>query len=67
LAIGGYISVEGAVQPESAIAMIKASFIYIPLISAALQAIILYFYKLEKEYPEIIAELNARKAQLEGQ
>jgi len=67
LAIGGYISVEGAVQPESAIAMIKASFIYIPLISAALQAIILYFYKLEKEYPQIIAELNARKANEECQ
>lgn len=62
LALGGYISVEGAAQPESAISMIKAAFIYIPLISAAIQAVILYFYKLEKEYPQIIAELNARKA-----
>jgi len=65
LAIGGYVSVEGAAQPASAIAMINVAFIYVPLISAAVQAIILYFYKLEKEYPQIIAELNARKANAE--
>jgi GPH family glycoside/pentoside/hexuronide:cation symporter len=61
LAAGGYVG--GAeVQSASAMAMINFMFIWLQLILFALAIVILLFYKLDKEYPTIIAELNQRKA-----
>jgi GPH family glycoside/pentoside/hexuronide:cation symporter len=61
LAFAGYLSTEGAVQPDSAITMIKTTFVYIPLVSSALQAVILCFYDLDNIYPQIISDLAERK------
>ncbi len=59
LAAGGYIS--GAqVQPRSLITSIYFAFIYVPMILAVLQIVLLWFYKLDKEYPKIAQELHER-------
>ena len=53
----GFIS--GAdVQPDSAVSMIKTIFIWVPFIFAAVTAVILLFYDLDKIYPRIAADLK---------
>lgn len=60
LAWGGYVAT-AAEQSAGALKAIEILYIYIPMVAAALIAIILWFYKLDKEYPVIIKELNQRE------
>lgn len=60
LAICGYVG-GVAVQSESAIFAIKALYIYVPIILTVIEIIILFAYKLDKEYPSILEELKQRK------
>ncbi|HBG0337967.1 TPA: MFS transporter, partial [Clostridioides difficile] len=57
LSIGGYVGTS-ATQSNSAIVSIKACFIYLPIFITILQIIIMFFYKLDKEYSTILNELN---------
>lgn len=50
-----------ATQTSSTIQAIQILFIIIPIVGAAIQAICLYFYKLDKEYDGIMTELRARE------
>lgn len=61
MAAGGY-QAEAAQQSASAIAAVSTLYIYIPLaLSLASAATLFFFYKLDKEYDGIIADLEARK------
>ncbi|WP_456277557.1 glycoside-pentoside-hexuronide (GPH):cation symporter [Bacillus sp. AK128] len=62
LTLGGYIG-GVAEQTDSAISMINFLFIWVPAIIALIQIAILAFYKLDKMYPQILADLQARKEQ----
>ncbi|UUC42356.1 MFS transporter [Clostridioides difficile] len=59
LSIGGYVGTS-ATQSNSAIVSIKACFIYLPIFITILQIIIMFFYKLDKEYSTILNELNTK-------
>jgi GPH family glycoside/pentoside/hexuronide:cation symporter len=59
LAMGGYVGGE-ATQSVAAIGSIKTLFLYIPAMVTVLQFILLWFYKLDKEYPKIVEELHQR-------
>ena len=59
LAIGGYVG-NAPIQPESALEAISFLFIHFPFIVYALIVIILWFYKLDREYPKIVEELSMR-------
>lgn len=61
LGLGGYIGGQST-QSAAAISAIKVAFIYTPIILGFIQVILLYFYKLDKEYPQILAELKERNA-----
>ncbi|GAE34743.1 MFS transporter [Halalkalibacter akibai] len=61
LSFGGYVG-GVAEQSASANATLIALFVYIPLVFSVIQIIFLYFYKLDKEYPQILKELQERKA-----
>ena len=50
------------VQTASALTGIKIVYVYLPVILNILSAVILSFYKLEKEYSTIVKELEERKA-----
>ncbi|SFE76650.1 glycoside/pentoside/hexuronide:cation symporter, GPH family [Paenibacillus algorifonticola] len=60
LAIGGYIGGQETIS-SSASSAIHFMFIYLPIILGILQMVILYFHKLDKLYPQIVAELKAVK------
>lgn len=62
LSYSGYISsnAEGVTQPASAVAMIVNLYEVGPLIIWGIVILILYFYKLDKLYPEIMRDLVAR-------
>ncbi|MDQ0257054.1 GPH family glycoside/pentoside/hexuronide:cation symporter [Evansella vedderi] len=60
LSLGGYVG-GVAEQTDAAIAMITFLFVWAPAIIALLQLAILNFYKLDKMYPQILADLQARK------
>lgn len=60
LAAFGFVS-NSATQPESAINGIRTIFLYVPLFIFAAMFIILLFYKLDKEYDGIIADMAKRK------
>lgn len=49
-----------AVQGGQAVFAINACFIYLPLISAVLMLAIMYFYRLDKEFAQILADNKAR-------
>jgi GPH family glycoside/pentoside/hexuronide:cation symporter len=59
LAAGGYVG-GAAVQSASAISSIKALFIFIPIAVLVIQILILIPYKLDREYPTILKELQER-------
>lgn len=61
LAWGAYNS-EAAVQTAEALIAIKAMYIYIPIILLICSLVTMSFYKLDKQFPEIQAELEARRA-----
>lgn len=52
----------GSMQPDSAVTAIKLLFIAMPLIAGVLNVVLLAFYRLDKMYPGIIEDLNARNA-----
>lgn len=59
LSFGGYVG--GAdVQAPSAIFSILFVSIYLPIILLAMMFVIIYFFKLDAQYPRIIEELNKR-------
>lgn len=60
ISAGGYDG-QAAVQTTSAISAINAVYIYIPLALTIISIIIFYFYKLDKEYDNIIKDLDERK------
>ncbi len=64
LSYSGYVasSTGGVVQPQSAIDMIVAVYQWGPVLVCALTALILYCYKLDREYPAIMRDLIVREA-----
>lgn len=56
---GGYIGGK-AVQADSAIFSIHLLFIYIPIAIVIIKIVLLTFYKLDKIYPQIVKDLQAR-------
>ncbi|MFC3927756.1 MFS transporter [Streptococcus caprae] len=60
MAAGGYDG-SAAVQSASAISSVNVAYIYIPLAITIVSLVILWFYKLDNEYPSIIKDLEARK------
>jgi len=69
LSIGGYVAREvfhsgPTDQSQAALSAINFVFIWVPIILLAGMAAILFFYKLDKEYPSILEELKARKAEI---
>jgi GPH family glycoside/pentoside/hexuronide:cation symporter len=60
LALGGYVE-QAATQGAGAKQAIIALNIYVPIVILLILAVALYKYKLDKEYPKIIQELDARK------
>ena len=70
LSIGGYVarSVDGfgpTGQTESTINAINFVYIWVPVVLLIGMGIILLFFKLDKEYPAILAELKARREEPE--
>ncbi len=61
LGLGGYVG-GAATQSPSAQYAIRSLFLYIPIGLLVLQLILLWAYKLDQEYPAIMAELQKRKA-----
>ncbi|WP_100372019.1 MFS transporter [Bacillus sp. FJAT-45037] len=61
LGFGGYVGA-AAVQTELAITMIITLNIYLPLALCLLQVLLMWMYKLDRQYPIILAELKQRKA-----
>ena len=60
LGIGGYVG-GAAAQSAGAVGAIKALFIFIPIAFIIVQFIFLMPYKLDKEYPQILEDLEKRK------
>jgi glycoside/pentoside/hexuronide:cation symporter, GPH family len=60
LGFGGYVG-GAAEQSDLAIQMILVLNLHLPLALAVLQLILLYLFKLDKEYPTVLAELQKRK------
>lgn len=50
-----------AVQSPSAITAINTVYIYLPIAITAICLLLLYYYKLDKEYPKIMEDLKQRK------
>ena len=60
LEIGGYVG-DAAVQSASALRSIEVCFVWIPIAVYVCGLIIMKFWKLDKEFPQIIADLKARQ------
>ena len=60
LEIGGYVG-DAAVQSASALLSIEVCFVWIPIAVYACGLLIMKFWKLDKEFPQIIADLKARQ------
>ncbi|WP_160149129.1 MFS transporter [Mammaliicoccus fleurettii] len=60
LSFGGYIGGK-SIQSDSAIFAINSLFLYLPILTFIILAIILFFYNMDKIYPEIIKDLQKRK------
>lgn len=60
LAFGGYVGGQEQIS-DSARSSILFMYIYLPMIISALMVVILYFYKLDKQFPQIVKELEAAK------
>lgn len=57
IAWGGYVG-QAAVQPANAILAIQAMYLYIPMLCIVISMIIMWFYKLDRIYPQIIKDLK---------
>lgn len=62
LLVWGHYSASATTQPDSAITAIQLAFCGVPLILCILSLILMAFYKLDKIYPEIKKENDARRA-----
>ncbi len=60
LSVGGYVA-GAATQSDSAIFAFKASFIYVQFALLIVTTVLLFFYKLDKIYPTMMKELEARR------
>ena len=60
LEIGGYVGT-AAVQSAEALEAIEFSFIWVPVMVYVSGLVIMYFFKLDKEFPQIIKDLENRK------
>ena len=60
LAWGAYDST-AAVQTAEALTAIKAMYLYIPMALLVCSIVIMYFYKLDKQFPQIQKELEDRR------
>lgn len=58
---GGYVA-NAAIQSVAALQVISALFIYVPLLLYFLIVFVLWFYKLDQEYPRIVEELRQRRS-----
>lgn len=70
LGLGGYIEGSSAEQPDAAMAQIHFMFVWLPAIIGAAMFVLMLFYRLDKEYPRILADLQARaeaEAELEDE
>jgi GPH family glycoside/pentoside/hexuronide:cation symporter len=64
LGFSGYIDGgDAGAQPDSALASIDFVFIWLPIILTIPMMVVLAFYRLDKEYPAIIGDLDERAAQ----
>lgn len=61
LAMGNYDG-EAAVQTVEALSSIKMMYLYIPMALLVCSIVTMSFYKLDKQFPQIQAELEARRA-----
>lgn len=61
LAFGGYVG-GSEVQTDAALFSIQALFVYIPMAITVLMIVLMTFYNLDKKYPQIIKDLQARNA-----
>lgn len=59
LAAFGFVS-SSTVQPDSAINGIRVIFLYVPIVVFAIMFVILLFYKLDKQYKDIVEDLEKR-------
>lgn len=59
LSWGGYVG-GTSTQPDSAILAIKIIFIFIPIIIVLTKIVLLWFYKLDEKYPQIVKDLQTR-------
>ena len=55
-----------AAQPESALTFIKLFFLYAPVVLYVGQLVVLHFYKLDKEMPKILEDLDKRRSMADG-
>jgi len=62
MSLGGYVGGQ-AEQSAEALFSMKFAFIYGPAILAGIMLIILFFYKLDKLYPQIVEELIERRGE----
>ena len=58
--VGGYVG-EAAIQTASALHSIEICFVWIPIAVYASGLVIMKFWKLDKEFPQIIEDLKARQ------
>lgn len=61
LAASGYLGGQ-EIQSAEAVTMISNLFIWVPTLVSVLMAVLLYFFKLDKQYPQILEELQAMKS-----
>ena len=61
LAAGRYAN-GAAAQPASAVSAIRFLYLLLPVLLFALMLVILALYRLDREYPDIIVKLDARRA-----
>lgn len=65
LAVIGAAGYDGlaAVQPEAAIAAISNMYLVVPIVFMAVIPVLYHFYKLDKIYPTVMADLEKREAE----
>ncbi|TSI14150.1 MFS transporter [Brevibacterium aurantiacum] len=61
LAASGYAG-DQATQSAESVTMISNLFIWVPSLVSILMAVLLYFFKLDKQYPQILKELQEMKS-----
>ena len=61
LGFAGYLEGDTSNQPAAALQMIDFVFIWLPILFTVPMAILMFFYRLDKEYPQIVSELARRQ------